>query len=535
MNQEVAITIIKGDKVMSIYHYNPNNFSRSGGLVSYASGNAEYAISPYQLKVKDGGFLRSDKASVVTHKGSTFICKKDAQDIEPGVSPNWRDYWTLISSGVGGGAQVSVRDEGVLLTNVATGLNFVGLGVTATNNNDLVTVTIPSGGPIGPTGPTGPLSTVPGPTGPIGQTGPIGPSGRIGEPGGNCQTFIYYTGIDTIPHSEVAASGHLSLYTPSIDVPQNSKAVIFDYFNYASSNISGWGDTFSHPGQVKIFKHDDTANYAVYELTQDTSTSLGLPWPQLKDACQNGGTVNIKYSFIAAGNTSSDGHIQGQNSTYQLQDYNDSSVTFAAFTGEIGAALEEWKGLFESVYPNLTLNFTNMGEEVTNTVRSDTYGGTYAIPHPDCSNIGDFRFGMHKIDHAGNVLAHGYSPGGILGVSGNHGGDIHFDYAEDWRTDTTNNTFNHNNDPNAFSIKYVAAHEVGHAFGLGHDSDSSSILYPSVTSATNFYQSFPSGLKHSLVERRAVERVYGEADYNRKYITFLDGNLNLNDSDLVSM
>lgn len=62
------------------------------------------------------------------------------------------------------------------------------------------------------------------------------------------------------------------------------------------------------------------------------------------------------------------------------------------------------------------------------------------------------RIGAHFIDGAtgSNVLAHAYGPG-----SG-RGGDMHFD---------TGNTYNR---ANAAGLIEVAAHEIGHAIGLGH-------------------------------------------------------------------
>ena len=72
----------------------------------------------------------------------------------------------------GGGGGHTVEDEGTPLTQRSK-FNFIGAGVTATDNPgaDATDVTIPAN--AGPTGATGPS----GPTGPAGPTGPSGPTG----------------------------------------------------------------------------------------------------------------------------------------------------------------------------------------------------------------------------------------------------------------------------------------------------------------------------------------------------------------------
>ena len=67
-----------------------------------------------------------------------------------------------------------------------------------------------------------------------------------------------------------------------------------------------------------------------------------------------------------------------------------------------------------------------MGVE-TGVVPASDVAPIYPIPHPQEQGIGDIRFSMHEIDQQYNVLAHAYSPGGVIGASGNIGGDVHFD------------------------------------------------------------------------------------------------------------
>ena len=58
--------------------------------------------------------------------------------------------WVAQSGGGGGSANIAIYDEGNLLTNAVSSLDFVGSGVTATNIGNAVTVTITGGGGGGP-------------------------------------------------------------------------------------------------------------------------------------------------------------------------------------------------------------------------------------------------------------------------------------------------------------------------------------------------------------------------------------------------
>jgi hypothetical protein len=220
---------------------------------------------------------------------------------------------------------------------------------------------------------------------------------------------------------------------------------LFDFQNSHSVDVSDWGDSVAQPGRIRLFEESDSNNFAVYKLDPPTY-SISHTWPQLETACKNGGTVTITYSFMLAGNTAESSQ---STTTETLEDKADGSVSHAQFITEIGESLNEWKELFEDVFPGLTLNFQNLGDEVGTSVPSDPYAANYTLPHSD--NIGDLRFGMHNIDGASNVLGHAWFPYGALGSVGNVGGDTHYDSSEDWRLDSTPLA----NDPGSYSIKYV--------------------------------------------------------------------------------
>lgn len=88
------------------------------------------------------------------------------------------------------GAALTVKDEGASLATLATSIDFVGAGVTASGTGAVKTITIPGGGsgaafpfPMDPEDPIEPLF-IPGSAGPPGAAGAIGPAGSQGPAGG---------------------------------------------------------------------------------------------------------------------------------------------------------------------------------------------------------------------------------------------------------------------------------------------------------------------------------------------------------------
>jgi hypothetical protein len=68
--------------------------------------------------------------------------------------------FTVTIPGGGGGSALAIFDEGTQLSAAAASINFVGAGVTASNEGDVVTVNIPGGGEVGGGGFTPAIKTV---------------------------------------------------------------------------------------------------------------------------------------------------------------------------------------------------------------------------------------------------------------------------------------------------------------------------------------------------------------------------------------
>ena len=66
------------------------------------------------------------------------------------------------------------------------------------------------------------------------------------------------------------------------------------------------------------------------------------------------------------------------------------AIPFTGFTGQVGAAFDQWKGLLESVFTGATINFINLGLETGTTIGSNASQASYPLN----SHIGNTRIGM---------------------------------------------------------------------------------------------------------------------------------------------
>lgn len=234
-------------------------------------------------------------------------------------------------------------------------------------------------------------------------------------------------------------------------------------------------------------------------------------WPSLKTAVKNviaGGTetVTIRYSFMSGGSLrrASD-NVWVEN--VDMQDYIDSSLNEVEFSGEIVSAIGEWKTAFEDWFPGLTMNFIDLGTERTTGLATDYYGAHYSIPTVSPSGIGDWRFSMSPVDGQDKTLAYAYTGGGgTLGSVGSINGDCVFDSLDDWRMDGDP----HSSDPNAYSVKLIAAREIGSILGIGQNTNIQSLMYPLYYSTDTFSTRFPDGIKSSEEEHEAIKAIYGD-------------------------
>ncbi|XP_043928524.1 matrix metalloproteinase-20-like [Protopterus annectens] len=92
----------------------------------------------------------------------------------------------------------------------------------------------------------------------------------------------------------------------------------------------------------------------------------------------------------------------------------------------------------------------------------------------------------YPFDGPRGTLAHAFAPGEGLG------GDTHFDDEERWTMGI-----------NGFNLFTVAAHEFGHALGLGHSTDPTSLMYP-----TYKYQN-PIGYRLPQDDVKGIQSLYG--------------------------
>jgi Matrixin/Putative peptidoglycan binding domain len=116
---------------------------------------------------------------------------------------------------------------------------------------------------------------------------------------------------------------------------------------------------------------------------------------------------------------------------------------------EIQTAIAEAFGLWQAVTP---LSFTQVPIASTPDIVIRFAGGDHGDGFP--------------FDSVGGVIAHAFFPPPNLGA---FAGDSHFDEAETWSVDLP---------PSGTDLVTVAAHEFGHALGLGHSFIPGTLMYP---------------------------------------------------------
>ena len=265
------------------------------------------------------------------------------------------------------------------------------------------------------------------------------------------------------------------------------------------------------------------------------------------------GEVTLTYSFVKEGTELN----AVSTSSYAFDPLVDSSydhLTSGQFTGEVGEAFSEWKGLLEATFNGLTVNFVNRGFE-NGTVMQGTLGHTtgvmpapndantftnldaasYSLPHSSDSAVGDIRIGRERHSASWSKASfwesmstfysdtflynwYPYNYNCVPGVKGNVGLNIGFLTNKRIRLDSdTSNNGDMDDGTASYSLKYIATQAIGHILGLPDSTLSSSIMYrPSagagtynVDNTSRFSTKFTSSLTGST------------ADIDLLYYTFL--------------
>lgn len=136
----------------------------------------------------------------------------------------------------------------------------------------------------------------------------------------------------------------------------------------------------------------------------------------------------------------------------QMSDAPDNNTAIASlptfdscFLSEIQTAFDAWAAVAD-------ISFTQVADS----------GSPFDFPGAS----GDIRIGAHTFDGPSSVLAHGYFP---PPNGSSAAGDLHFDIAENWQC---------TGGPGEMDFGVVAAHEIGHAIGLNHETTEPALMQP---------------------------------------------------------
>jgi len=138
--------------------------------------------------------------------------------------------------------------------------------------------------------------------------------------------------------------------------------------------------------------------------------------------------------------------------------------------------------------------------------------GLTFVQHPDSGldfdatgATADIRIGRHHFDAALGTLAHGYYP---PPNGDSAAGDVHFDEDEDWYVGLGVPGINQ------IDLFSVALHEIGHAIGLGHSADPTSVMDPTYAPGSTLRDLQPDDIA-------GIQSHYGESGATPEPATLL--------------
>ena len=175
-----------------------------------------------------------------------------------------------------------------------------------------------------------------------------------------------------------------------------------------------------------------------------------------------GGMTGDGWDGAGAGSTALFFHVEG------------STLDFT--TGQRAAildALEAWAGAVQIDFYEIAR--ANYDSEIDLSFET----GDHSAMEPQEAGDTDCPF-----DGSGGVLAHAGFPPGVASTCTNpmaetYSGNVHFDDAETWEQDNETGA-------GAYSMTYVACHEIGHSLGLVHSTAAGDVMLGSVNSTTAF-------------------------------------------------